>query len=90
MVTDHGTFRGMDSIPISTFKATCLAVLARVRATGEPVQVTKRGEPVAEIVPASRPPTGKRRLGVLAESGRIVGDIVSPVADSDEWEAASA
>ena len=37
-------------MPISKFKATCLAVLERVRKTGEPVLVTRFGHPVAEIV----------------------------------------
>lgn len=77
----------METIAISKFKATCLAVLERVRRTGEPVLVTKRGEPIAEVVPASRPAAGERTLGDLAGSARIVGDIVSPVADESEWEA---
>ena len=76
----------MDSIAVSKFKATCLAVLERVRQTGEPVLVTKRGEPIAEIVPASPPSVDKRRLGMLAGSGRILGDIVAPAAAEDEWE----
>jgi prevent-host-death family protein len=76
----------MESIPISRFKATCLAVLERVRKTGEPVLVTKRGEPVAEVVPASRPATGKRRLGLFAGTGKIVGDIVAPAVEEGEWE----
>ncbi len=79
----------MDVIAISRFKATCLAVLEDVRRTGEPVLVTKRGEPIAEIVPASRPRSGQRPLGDLAESGRIVGDIVAPVAGEREWDATS-
>jgi prevent-host-death family protein len=74
----------MESLSVSKFKATCLAVLERVRRTGEPVLVTKRGEPLAEIVPASRPAEDKRSLGVLAGTGRIVGDVVSPM-DGD-WE----
>lgn len=78
----------MRSLAISEFKATCLAVLESVRTTGEPVLVTKRGEPLAEIVPASHPADGKRPLGALASSGRIVGDVVSPVADERDWEAA--
>ncbi|MBI2965616.1 MAG: type II toxin-antitoxin system Phd/YefM family antitoxin [Chloroflexi bacterium] len=76
----------MESIAISKFKATCLAVLEKVRHTGQPVLVTKRGEPIAEIVPASRPADGKRRLGMFAESGKIVGDIVAPVVEEGEWE----
>jgi prevent-host-death family protein len=75
------------AITISEFKATCLAVMETVRRTGEPVLVTKRGEPVAEVVPASRSASEKRRLGVLAGTGRIVGDITSPVAREGDWEA---
>ncbi len=50
----------MEEIAISKFKATCLAVLERVRKTGKPVLVTRFGEPVAELVPphASRKPGG--------------------------------
>ena len=76
----------METIVVSKFKATCLAVLEKVRRTGEPVLVTKRGQPLAEIVPASRPPEAKRRLGAFADSARIRGDVVSPVAEGD-WEA---
>ena len=76
----------MDSIAISKFKATCLAVLEEVRRTGRPILVTKRGEPIAEIVPASRPAASKRRLGALADSGEIVGDILSPTVVEEEWE----
>lgn len=78
----------MESMAISQFKATCLAVIERVRTTGEPVLVTKHGEPVAEVVPASTSVAGARQLGVLAGSAEIRGDIVSPVAEESDWEAA--
>jgi prevent-host-death family protein len=78
--------KGMQSIPISKFKATCLAVLERVRRTGEPVCVTRRGVPVAEIVPSTPPPTPDSWLGQLAGTGRIVSDLVAPVAAEGEWE----
>ena len=77
----------MKSVAVSEFKATCLAVLEAVRRTGEPILITRRGEPLAEVVPASRPAAERRRLGSLAGSGRIVGDIVAPVADESDWEA---
>ena len=76
----------MDAIPISRFKATCLAVLEEVRRTGRPVLVTRRGMPVAEVVPASHQGPENRKLGQAAGHGRIVGDIVGPVVDADEWE----
>lgn len=89
MGTDHGlqaTMEAMESIAISEFKATCLAVLERVRTTGQSVLVTRRGEPVAEIVP---PPAAKRRslLGSGRGTGEILGDIVAPVVDESEWDA---
>ncbi|MGH2751206.1 MAG: type II toxin-antitoxin system Phd/YefM family antitoxin [Actinomycetota bacterium] len=76
----------MDELSVSKFKATCLAALEQVRKTGEPLLITKRGEPIAEVVPVSRPREGKRRLGRLAGRGVIVGDIVSPVVEAGEWE----
>src|SRR5437763_1301663 len=53
------------TIPISAFKARCLAVLRRVKQTGQTIIVTKFGEPIAEIVPA--PPTPS----VAQESRRL-------------------
>jgi prevent-host-death family protein len=76
----------VESIPISKFKATCLAVLHKVHSTGEPVLVTRRGEPIAEVVPPSRPAYEPRRLGALANRGRIKGDLVAPAIDPGEWE----
>jgi prevent-host-death family protein len=45
----------METIPVSRFKATCLAVVQRVKRTGRPVLITRYGQPVAEVVPPSRP-----------------------------------
>ncbi len=77
----------MDDIAISKFKATCLAVLKQVRKTGKPVLVTRFGQPIAVIIPPSslRIP---RRFGARIGSGQILGDIVAPVSDESEWEAA--
>lgn len=74
-------------MPISKFKATCLAALERVRRTGRPLLVTRRGVPVAEVVPPPPPPPPERWLGALAGTGRITGDVVAPAAGEDEWEA---
>lgn len=74
-------------MPISQFKARCLAVLARVKRTGEPVLVTRFGEPIAEVVPPSPPPRPERWLGSFRDSGRIVGDVLGPVVPDDGWDA---
>jgi prevent-host-death family protein len=74
-------------MPISQFKARCLAVLARVQRTGEPVLVTRFGEPIAEIIPPSPPPRPARWLGSFRESGRVAGDVVAPAVDAGDWDA---
>ena len=77
----------MEQIAISKFKATCLAVLERVRKTGKPVLVTRFGQPIAQISP---PEGAKRvpRLGGGAGTMVILGDIVGPIGDEADWEAA--
>ncbi|MEX2263243.1 MAG: type II toxin-antitoxin system prevent-host-death family antitoxin [Bryobacteraceae bacterium] len=77
----------MEEIAISKFKATCLAVLERVRKTRKPVLVTRFGEPVAEVVPPPPQQRPKRWLGSMAGTIRIEGDIVSPATEESEWEA---
>ena len=79
-----GTQPEMQTIAISTFKATCLAVLEQVNKTKQPILVTRFGKPVAQIMP---PPPEKSEvpfLGRLAGTGTVVGDIVSPL-DPEDW-----
>lgn len=76
----------MEEIAISKFKATCLAVLERVRKTGKPILVTRFGEPVAEVAPPSVREKPERELGSMRGSIKIIGDIVSPAGDEDDWE----
>jgi prevent-host-death family protein len=77
----------VEEMAISKFKATCLAVLERVRKTGEPVLITRFGHPIAEIVAAGAL-NPMRRLGTMSGSGRIIGDIVGPIGDESDWDAA--
>jgi prevent-host-death family protein len=70
-------------IKASEFKAKCLAVLDEVERTQRPVVITKRGKPVAELVPHKR--TGHELFGLLKGRMEIVGDIISPI--DVEWEA---
>ena len=71
-------------IPISKFKATCLAVLEELRRSGGPVLVARRGEPIAEIVPPPRPSAPAEWLGAARGTGRVVGDLVEPAVGADE------
>lgn len=86
IVLDHGIIFLMETMAISKFKATCLAVLEKVRRTGKPILVTRFGEPIAEVIPPTKVENPKRQLGTLRGTLRIAGDIVSPAADEDEWE----
>jgi len=77
----------MDTIAISKFKATCLAVLERVRRTRKPVLITRFGEPIAEVIPPSPPSRSDEWLGSMMGTIRVTGDIVSPAMDESDWEA---
>jgi prevent-host-death family protein len=56
----------MQTMLVSDFKAKAIATLKGVRATGQPVLVTLRGEPLAEVVPVR--PAGA--AGVRFGAGR--------------------
>ena len=75
----------MQEIAISEFKAKCLSLLDEVNKTKKPLRITRRGKPVAEVVPPS--PATKRRLGWMAGTAKVVGDIMEPVIDLNEFEA---
>ena len=79
----------MLTMPAGEFKAKCLAVMAEVNATGQPVLVTKRGKPLARILPfqepeAKEPP--ESIFGFMRGMGTINGDIVSSEFTDEEWE----
>ena len=73
------TMSSKTTIPAGQFKARCLALLDRVARTGEAVVVTKRGKPVAKVVPIkpAHPPS-------LVGSVKTRGDIIGPILD--DWE----
>ena len=76
----------MRDVPVSEFKAKCLGLVEEVHKTRQPLRITRHGRPVAELIPAG--PDRKRKfLGGMVGTGKIVGDIVSPVIDLDEFEA---
>ena len=66
-------------IPAGKFKAECLAILDEVQESGESVVVTKRGKPVAQVVPYR-----ERRAESLRNSVRFHGDVIGPILD--QWD----
>jgi len=77
----------MQEIAISEFKAKCLALLERVEKTKQPIRITRHGKPVAEVVPAAPMVDRAALMGSMRDSIEILGDIISPASDEDEWEA---
>ena len=65
------------------FKAKCLGLLDEVQRQRKEVVITKRGKPVAKLVPIEE----KREsfLGSMKGTMEITGDIISPI--DVHWEA---
>jgi prevent-host-death family protein len=64
------------------FKANCLRLMDEVAQQRRPIIITKRGKPVAKLVPVEKEPIDL--FGRMAGSIKICGDIISPI-DEDEW-----
>jgi len=71
------------SIGAGEFKAKCLQLIDEVAARREPLIITKRGQPLAKLVPmeSTRP-----LFGAMAGSVTREDDIISPL--DAEWDAA--
>jgi len=75
----------METINASYFKARCLAILDRVRETGERIVILKRGQPVAELWPPSQAKS-RHPQAELKGTVTVIGDIVGPVVPADHWD----
>jgi prevent-host-death family protein len=72
----------MRQIPAAQFKANCLRLMDEVAQRRTPVVITKRGKPIAKLVPIDDKPIDL--FGYMAGTIKICGDIVSPI-DDIEW-----
>jgi prevent-host-death family protein len=73
----------MKTMAAGVFKANCLAVMDEVQSKRVTVVITKRGKPVAKLVPVE--PQADDILGFLRGKGKITGDVVSPALTPEEW-----
>ena len=76
----------MNEVSISEFKAKCIGLLEQVRKTKQPLRVVRHGKPVAEIVPPTENVDRMEWIGSMQVSAVILGDIISPATDEDDWE----
>jgi len=68
----------------SAFKARCLALLDQVERDRVPLLITKRGKPIARLVPIDEAPSGRSTSG----SVHLVAEGDAPYYSTDEpWEA---
>jgi len=75
----------MRRIAAGEFKARCLTLMDDVRSTREPLIITKRGKPVAKLVPVENKKDDW--IGRLDGQFTITGDLVAPVVPLEDWEA---
>jgi prevent-host-death family protein len=82
MVGDHRRIAMKTTVPAGEFKAKCLKLIDEVAETRKPLVITKRGKPVAEVIPI---PVQGDLVGSMRGSVLWEGDIISPI--DAEWEA---
>jgi prevent-host-death family protein len=73
----------MKTMGAGAFKTNCLAVMDEVQAKRVTVVITKRGKPVAKLVPVEI--KSDDLFGFLQGKVTIVGDVVSPALTLEEW-----
>ncbi len=74
----------MKRMPAAQFKARCLTLMEHVRSTKQPLLITKRGKPVAKLVPVQE--EEDVFIGRLKGVFRVAGDIESPLDPPEAWE----
>lgn len=73
----------MKKIAAGAFKANCLSIMDEVQAKKETVVITKRGKPVAKLVPVEG--HSDDLFDSLRGKVTIVGDVISPALTLEEW-----
>ena len=76
----------MKKIPAGEFKARCLKIMEDVRTYRTPVVITKKGRPVAKLVPSDGEAIDV--FGCMAGTAEIVGDVEAPVVSARAWKSA--
>lgn len=70
----------MRTVPAGKFKAECLALLDEVAQTGETIVVTKRGKPVARVLPLEPPKSLKGTVTYLVSAEELIAPLW------DDWD----
>jgi len=73
----------MKTMAAGAFKVHCLKVMDEVQSKRQAVLITKRGKPVAKLVPVEQEKDDI--FGFLKGKVKVVGDVVSPALTPEEW-----
>jgi prevent-host-death family protein len=73
----------MKTMAAGQFKVHCLRVMDEVQSKRQAVLITKRGKPVAKLVPVDKQKDDI--FGFLKGKIKVTGDIVSPALTPEEW-----
>ena len=73
----------IEKIAAGEFKAKCLGLLDEVQRQHKEILITKRGKPVAKLVPVNE--RAESFIGSMKGTMEIVGDIISPI--DEKWDA---
>ncbi len=73
----------MKKMAAGKFKVHCLAVMDEVQSKRQAVLITKRGKPVAKLVPVEKEKDDI--FNFMKGKGSIVGDVISPALTPEEW-----
>lgn len=73
----------MKTIAAGKFKVHCLAIMDEVQAKRQAVVITKRGKPVAKLVPIEQEKDDI--FGFFKGKIKVTGDVVAPALTPEEW-----
>jgi prevent-host-death family protein len=73
----------MKTMAAGAFKVHCLKVMDEVQSKRQAVLITKRGKPVAKLVPVEKEKDDI--FGFYKGKIKINGDVVSPAFSPEEW-----
>ncbi len=74
----------MKTVSAGRFKARCLTILDEVKRRREPVVITRKGRPVAKLLPVDD--RVHQVCGCLAGDLEIVGDCAASVVSPSAWQ----
>ena len=77
----------MEQIQLSQLQENVRAIIAAVQRSDKSVLITDKGKLLVKIVPVSS--SGQSWLGCMKDTGKIIGDIVSPAESTEAWEVLS-